>query len=59
MNKKNKIFENNRQLNYEVLRIVSMIMIVCLHYLGKSGILGNPARQDMSANAYIPRRFFF
>lgn len=41
-----------RQLNYELLRIVAMLMIVCLHYLSKGGLLGNPAREDMTAAGY-------
>ncbi|MCM1182556.1 MAG: acyltransferase [Roseburia sp.] len=41
-----------RQLNYEVLRIIAMLMIVCLHYLSRSGLLGNPARPDMAAADY-------
>lgn len=41
-----------RQLNYELLRIVAMLMIVCLHYLGKGGLLGDPARADMTATGY-------
>jgi hypothetical protein len=41
-----------RQLNFEILRIVAMIMIVSLHYLVKGGILGNPARADMTVTGY-------
>lgn len=41
-----------RQLNYELLRIIAMLMIVCLHYLSKGGLLGNPARADMTASGY-------
>lgn len=44
--------KKERQLNYELLRIVAMIMIVCLHYLSKGGLLGNPARADMTATGY-------
>ncbi len=32
-----------RQLNYELLRILAMLMIVCLHYLSKGGLLGDPS----------------
>lgn len=41
-----------RQLNYELLRVVAMLMIVCLHYLSKGGSLGDPARADMDATGY-------
>lgn len=41
-----------RQLNYELLRILAMIMIVCLHYLSKGGLLGSPARADMTLTGY-------
>lgn len=41
-----------RQLNYELLRILAMLMIVCLHYLSKGGLLGDPARADMTATGY-------
>ena len=39
-----------RQLNYELLRIIAMLMIVCLHYLSKGGLLGDPARAGMTAD---------
>lgn len=32
-----------RKSNVELLRIISMLMIVCLHYLSKGGALVNPA----------------
>ncbi len=41
-----------RQLNYELLRIIAMLMIVCLHYLSKGGLLGDPARAGMTAAGY-------
>lgn len=41
-----------RQLNYELLRIMAMLMIVCLHYLSKGGLLGNPARAEMTAAGF-------
>lgn len=44
--------ERKRQLNYELLRIIAMLMIVCLHYLSKGGLLGNPTRADMTASGY-------
>ena len=53
MNKGKEILKNNRQLNYEILRIVAMLMIVCLHYLSKSGLLGNPSRANMTLTAYF------
>lgn len=44
--------KKRRQLNYEMLRIIAMLMIVCLHYLSRSGLLGDPARADMAAADY-------
>lgn len=44
--------EKKRQLNFELLRITAMLMIVGLHYLGKGGLLGDPARADMTAAGY-------
>ncbi len=44
--------KKERQLNYELLRIIAMLMIVCLHYLSKGKILGDPARADMGATGY-------
>lgn len=44
--------EKKRQLNYELLRIIAMLMIVSLHYLSKGGLLGDPARADMTAAGY-------
>lgn len=44
--------KKRRQLNYEMLRILAMLMIVCLHYLSRGGLLGDPARADMTAADY-------
>lgn len=44
--------KKERQLNYELLRIVAMLMIVCLHYLSKGGALGDPARAEMGVTGY-------
>lgn len=44
--------KKERQLNYELLRILAMLMIVCLHYLSKGGFLGDPARADLTATGY-------
>jgi len=44
--------KKGRQLNYELLRILAMLMIVCLHYLSKGGFLGDPARAEISASGY-------
>lgn len=44
--------EKKRQLNYELLRIIAMLMIVSLHYLSKGSLLGQPARADMTATGY-------
>ncbi|MBO5144524.1 MAG: acyltransferase [Lachnospiraceae bacterium] len=45
--------KKNRQLNYELLRIIAMLMIVCLHYLGKGGLLPEPSGADMNAVGYM------
>lgn len=37
------IIKKERVKNYEILRILAMLMIVCLHYLSKGGALANPA----------------
>lgn len=44
--------KKNRQMNYELLRIIAMLMIVCLHYLSKGGALGDP-KVELSTNGYI------
>lgn len=44
--------KKERQRNYELLRVIAMLMIVCLHYLGKGGLLGDPLREDMNATGY-------
>lgn len=44
--------KRGRQLHYELLRIVAMLMIVCLHYLSKGGFLGDAARASISAAGY-------
>lgn len=43
--------KKNRQMNYELLRIIAMLMIVCLHYLNKGGALGDP-KGELSATGY-------
>ena len=45
--------KEKRQLNYELLRIIAMMMIVCLHCLSKGGLLGDAARPDMNAAGYM------
>jgi hypothetical protein len=50
---RNMAKKGDRQLNYELLRIIAMLMIVCLHYLGKGGALGDPARENMTATGYL------
>ena len=32
--------------------MTAMIMIVCLHYLSKGGLLGSPSRADMTVTGY-------
>ena len=44
--------KKERQLNCEVLRIVAMLMIVCLHYFGKGGLLGKPSDPELTAAGY-------
>lgn len=41
-----------RMVNIELLRIVSMLMVVMLHYLGKGGLL-SPLTESMSVNGYV------
>ncbi len=43
--------KQGRERNYEILRIVAMLMIVCLHYLSKGGALGNPA-EALTSSGY-------
>lgn len=43
--------ENKREKNYEILRIVAMLMIVCLHYLSKGGALAEP-KGNLTATGY-------
>ena len=44
--------KKNRQMNYDLLIIIAMLMIVCLHYLSKGGALGDP-KVELSTNGYI------
>ena len=41
-----------RQLNYEILRILAMLMIVSLHYFSKGGLLSSPISNPISATGY-------
>ncbi len=40
-----------RERNYEILRILAMLMIVCLHYLSKGGALAAPTGK-LAATGY-------
>ncbi len=44
--------KKSRQLNYEILRILAMMMIVSLHYFSKGGLLGSPISPQMGAINY-------
>lgn len=44
--------KEKRQLNYEILRIVAMIMIVCLHCLNKGGLLDSPQQANIGVTGY-------
>ncbi len=44
--------KKSRQLNYEILRILAMMMIVSLHYFSKGGLLGSPISTQMGAINY-------
>jgi len=44
--------DKTRQMNYELLRIVAMLMIVCLHYLSGGGALADPAG-ELTATGYV------
>lgn len=43
--------KKERERNYEILRIIAMLMIVCLHYLSKGGALVNPSG-ELTASGY-------
>ncbi|MBQ5851470.1 MAG: acyltransferase [Lachnospiraceae bacterium] len=45
--------KKQRQPEFEILRIVAMLMIVCLHYLSKGGLLTEPYSENISLNGYI------
>ncbi len=52
--------KKTREINFELLRIVSMIMIVALHYWGKSGFLDSADRETLGFYfAWAIRSFFF
>ena len=52
--------KKQRELNFELLRIVSMIMIVTLHYWGKSGFLDSADYKTSGFYfAWIIRSFSF
>ncbi len=44
--------KKHRQLNYEALRILAMLMIVCLHYLDKGGLLSATTKENMCTSDY-------
>lgn len=44
--------KKERVKNYEILRILAMLMIVCLHYLSKGGALASPAG-ELSTTGYV------
>ena len=46
------IIKKERVRNYEILRILAMLMIVCLHYLSKGGALANPTG-ELSSVGYV------
>lgn len=43
--------KKERERNCEILRMVAMLMIVCLHYLSKGGVLASPAGK-LTASSY-------
>lgn len=43
--------KKERERNYEILRILAMLMIVCLHYLSKGGALASPT-EELTATGY-------
>lgn len=45
--------KKQRQVEFEVLRIIAMLMIVGLHYLSKTGLLINPRAEVMTVNGYL------
>jgi len=49
----NRIWKKDRQVNIEVLRIVAMLMIISLHYLGKGEALIPFSGNEFPMNGYI------
>lgn len=44
----NQGMKKSRMANLELLRCIAMMMVVVLHYLGKSGLLGNLERDNLT-----------
>lgn len=46
--------KKNRMVNMELLRIVSMMLVVVLHYLDKGGLLARLSDKEASWGSYLP-----
>ncbi len=44
--------KKERERNYEIVRIIAMLMIVCLHYVSKGGALASPTG-ELTATGYM------
>lgn len=53
VNQKRMNFNNSRMANMELLRIISMMFVVVLHFLGKGIGLSDAASKDMTIYGYI------
>lgn len=55
--------DNKRQSNIELLRIISMFMVLVLHYMGQGGVLKsvpmNSVNYYMQLNGYAKRKNIF
>lgn len=48
-----KLPSAGRQPNFEILRVLAMLMVITLHYLSKGGLLANTALQDNSLTNWL------
>lgn len=53
MNEKIKKISNARMANMELLRIISMMFVIVLHFLGKGIGISNAAAQEMTVYGYV------
>ncbi|HKM34574.1 MAG TPA: acyltransferase [Lachnospiraceae bacterium] len=53
MDNKNNNIRNARMANMELLRIISMMLVIVLHFLGKGIGISNAASSEMTAYGYV------